>query len=368
MRTSCTEGLHSSVWAHLGKKGEARRPGGARRARRRLLHGGADGSGALLPHHHDQCRRAGAAAAAARWPPSGCRASCRYSYDPSFAPAGAKTAVTLGMGMTEKQGGTDVRAATTTAEPVGGGGPGGEYRITGHKWFLSAPMSDAFLVLAQAPDGLTCFLMPRFLPDGSVNALRLQRLKDKLGNRSNASSEVEFHGAYARAIGEEGRGVATIIEMVTLHAPRLRRCLGRADALCAGQRHPPRRAPQRVRQEAHRAAADAAGAGRHGARRRSGDRARLPPRALVRSRRGSARLGLAAPDDAGDEVLGVQDRAGAGRRGDGVPRRQRLRRGGAAGAPLSRGAGQLHLGGLRQRHGARRGARAAARAGRRRRW
>src|SRR6185312_17521837 len=98
----------------------------------------------------------------------------------SFAPAGAKTAVTVGMGMTEKQGGTDVRAATTTAEPVGGGGPGGEYRITGHKWFLSAPMSDAFLVLAQAAEGLTCFLMPRLLPDGNVNAIRLERLKDKL--------------------------------------------------------------------------------------------------------------------------------------------------------------------------------------------
>ena len=145
--------------------------------------------------------------------------------------------------MTEKQGGTDVRAATTTAEPVGGGGPGGEYLITGHKWFMSAPMSDAFLVLAQAPDGLTCFLMPRFLPDGSVNALRLQRLKDKLGNRSNASSEVEFHGAYARAIGEEGRGVATIIEMVTHTRLDCARRLGRAHALCARQRHPSRRAP-----------------------------------------------------------------------------------------------------------------------------
>jgi putative acyl-CoA dehydrogenase len=119
------------------------------------------------------------------------------------------------MGMTEKQGGSDVRASTTTAEQAGGGGPGGEYIVTGHKWFMSAPMSDAFLVLAQAPGGLTCFLMPRFLPDGSVNALRFQRLKNKLGNRSNASSEVEFHGALARAIGEEGRGVATIIEMVS---------------------------------------------------------------------------------------------------------------------------------------------------------
>src|SRR5215467_2277937 len=108
------------------------------------------------------------------------------SYDSSFRPAAEKTGITLGMGMTEKQGGTDVRANTTRAEPAGEG-----YLITGHKWFLSAPMCDAFLVLAQAPAGLTCFLMPRFRPDGSVNALHFQRLKDKLGNRSNASSEVE---------------------------------------------------------------------------------------------------------------------------------------------------------------------------------
>src|SRR5262249_19343776 len=108
-----------------------------------------------------------------------------------------------------------VRANTTRADPAAGGGPGAEYIVTGHKWFMSAPMSDAFLVLAQAEGGLTCFLMPRFLPDGSVNALHFQRLKDKLGNRSNASSEVEFAGAHAWAIGEEGRGVATIIEMVT---------------------------------------------------------------------------------------------------------------------------------------------------------
>jgi putative acyl-CoA dehydrogenase len=122
-----------------------------------------------------------------------------------------KSGVTIGMGMTEKQGGTDVRANTTRAEPVGDG-----YLITGHKWFMSAPMSDAFLVLAQAPGGLTCFFMPRFTPDGQVNALRLQRLKDKLGNRSNASSEVEFAGAFAWPVGEEGRGIRTIIEMVQL--------------------------------------------------------------------------------------------------------------------------------------------------------
>jgi len=113
--------------------------------------------------------------------------------------------------MTEKQGGTDVRANTTRAEPDGEG-----YRVTGHKWFMSAPMSDAFLVLAQAPGGLTCFFMPRFTPDGAVNALRFQRLKDKLGNRSNASAEVEFADAFAWRVGEEGRGIRTIIEMVQL--------------------------------------------------------------------------------------------------------------------------------------------------------
>ena len=115
------------------------------------------------------------------------------------------------MGMTEKQGGTDVRANRTRAEPVGEG-----YAITGDKWFMSAPMCDAFLVLAQAPGGLTCVLMPRFRPDGSVNALHFQRLKDKLGNRSNASSEVEFADAFAWRVGEEGRGVRTIINMVQL--------------------------------------------------------------------------------------------------------------------------------------------------------
>ena len=136
-------------------------------------------------------------------------------YDPTFRPAAEKSSITIGMGMTEKQGGTDVRANTTRAEPVASGGPGGEYILTGHKWFFSAPMSDAFLVLAQTRGGISCFFVPRHLPDGTINALRLQRLKDKLGNRSNASAEVEFHGAHAWLIGEEGRGVPAIIEMVT---------------------------------------------------------------------------------------------------------------------------------------------------------
>lgn len=133
------------------------------------------------------------------------------SYDPNFAPWWDKRGMTLGMGMTEKQGGTDVRANMTRAVR-----DGDAYRITGHKWFMSAPMCDAFLVLAQADSGLTCFFMPRFAPDGSVNAIQFQRLKDKLGNRSNASSEVEFVGAYAQAVGEEGKGIRTIIQMVQL--------------------------------------------------------------------------------------------------------------------------------------------------------
>lgn len=133
------------------------------------------------------------------------------SYDPDFAPWWDKRGMTLGMGMTEKQGGTDVRANMTRAVRVGEA-----YRITGHKWFMSAPMCDAFLVLAQADGGLTCFFMPRFAPDSSVNAIQFQRLKDKLGNRSNASSEVEFAGAYAQAVGEEGKGIRTIIQMVQL--------------------------------------------------------------------------------------------------------------------------------------------------------
>ena len=133
------------------------------------------------------------------------------SYDPAFAPWWTKRGMTLGMGMTEKQGGTDVRSNMTRAER-----DGNAYRITGHKWFMSAPMCDAFLVLAQAEEGLSCFLMPRFAPDGSINAIRFQRLKDKLGNRSNASSEVEFHGAYAERVGAEGKGIRTIIQMVQL--------------------------------------------------------------------------------------------------------------------------------------------------------
>ena len=137
-------------------------------------------------------------------------------YDPRLALYSQKSALTMGMGMTEKQGGSDVRANTTQAMPDGDDAWGARYRITGHKWFFSAPMCDAFLILAQAPGGLTCFFLPRVLPDDTVNTVRIQRLKDKLGNHANASSEVEFIDAMAWRVGEEGRGVAQILEMGTM--------------------------------------------------------------------------------------------------------------------------------------------------------
>ncbi len=132
-------------------------------------------------------------------------------YDRRMIPSDGKRGAMCGMAMTERQGGSDVRANTMLARPLG---TGGEYALTGHKWFCSAPMCDAFLTLAQADDGLSCFLLPRFTPDGERNAFHIDRLKDKLGNRSNASSEIALDGAWARLIGDEGRGVATIIEMV----------------------------------------------------------------------------------------------------------------------------------------------------------
>jgi putative acyl-CoA dehydrogenase len=136
-------------------------------------------------------------------------------YDSRFVPANEKSAVLIGMAMTEKQGGSDVRANTTRAHPIGND----EYELVGHKWFCSAPMCDAFLTLAHVEKGLTCFLVPRWRPDGTRNPFHIQRLKDKVGNRSNASSEIEYRGTWARRLGEEGRGVRTIIEMV--HHTRL---------------------------------------------------------------------------------------------------------------------------------------------------
>ena len=255
------------------------------------------------------------------------------SYDPSFAPWWTKRGMTLGMGMTEKQGGTDVRANMTRAERAGDG-----YRITGHKWFMSAPMCDAFLVLAQADEGLTCFFMPRFAPDGSVNAIQFQRLKDKLGNRSNASSEVEFDGAYAMRVGEEGKGIRTIIQMVQL--TRQDCAIASAGLMRSGLAHALHHAPspQRVPEASRRPAADAARCWptwRCMSRPSTALVMRLC-RAFDRTPRRSARGRLYAAADARDQILGLQERAAVPLRGDGVPRRQRLCRGGPSGAALSR--------------------------------
>jgi putative acyl-CoA dehydrogenase len=214
MTQSISQGLHCAAWRHLGD-GAAGPAGGANVVRAGAFYMAAQ----MEAGHCCPVTMTNAAVPtlllqpdlAETWLPR----ILKRSYDPSFRPADQKTGVTVGMGMTEKQGGTDVRANTTRAVAAGPVGPGQAYVLTGHKWFLSAPMCDAFLVLAQAQKGLSCFLVPRFLPDGTVNALRLQRLKDKLGNRSNASSEVEFAGAHGWLIGEEGRGVPAIIEMVT---------------------------------------------------------------------------------------------------------------------------------------------------------
>jgi putative acyl-CoA dehydrogenase len=207
MAASIEAGLHAMTWTAQG--GRASAPSEVARAARYYMVAQVE-NGHMCPI---TMTRAGVAALAAE-PALLARMMPKIAarrYDASFRPWWEKAGITLGMGMTEKQGGTDVRSNLTRAEPAADG-----YRITGHKWFMSAPMCDAFLVLAQAPGGLTCFLLPRFAPDGTANALRLQRLKDKLGNRSNASAEVEFADALGFRVGEEGRGVRTIIEMVQL--------------------------------------------------------------------------------------------------------------------------------------------------------
>ncbi|MEJ0076487.1 MAG: acyl-CoA dehydrogenase family protein [Alphaproteobacteria bacterium] len=207
MAESMTAGLHASTWRADGSRAGA--PSEVARAARYFMVAQVE-NGHMCPI---TMTRAGVGALAAE--PAILQKMigkiAARTYDPTFRPWWEKDSMTLGMGMTEKQGGTDVRANTTAAMPLGEG-----YLVTGHKWFMSAPMCDAFLVLAQAEGGLTCFLMPRFRNDGSVNALRFQRIKDKLGNRSNASSEVEFVEAFAWRVGAEGNGVRTIIEMVQL--------------------------------------------------------------------------------------------------------------------------------------------------------
>lgn len=208
MKTSLEEGLHSSPWTDP-------RPGAhVARAARFYMHSQVEaGHGcpitmtfAAVPCIQLQPD------IAQEWLPK----ILAREYDSRNVPADKKAGVTIGMAMTEKQGGSDVRANTTRAVPVGAGGPGQAYELVGHKFFVSAPMCDAFLVLAQAPGGLSCFLVPRWRPDGTKNPLQVLRLKKKMGNASNASSETELRGALGWMIGKEGRGVPTIIEMVAM--------------------------------------------------------------------------------------------------------------------------------------------------------
>jgi len=208
MRVSLAHGLHASHWASPGAGAHV-----ARAAKYYLMAQVEAGHGcpvtmtsAVIPalkHQEDICTQYA-------------EKILNTAYDPRNVPLGEKSSITVGMAMTEKQGGSDVRTNTTRAYPVGKPGPGREYSLVGHKYFVSAPMSDAFLVLAQSELGLSCFFMPRWRPDGALNAMQIQQLKNKMGNVSNASSEVELRGAYAVMVGEEGRGVRTIIDMVAM--------------------------------------------------------------------------------------------------------------------------------------------------------
>ena len=213
MATSAEEGLHCGAWGHLDGHTQQRASANVERAGAFYM------AAQMEAGHCCPITMTNAAVPVIRRVPDVAKdwlpGITARQYDERFIPASRKSAVTIGLGMTERQGGTDVRPTTTRAEPEGEGGPGAAYRLSGHKWFMSAPMCDAFLVLAQAPGGLSCFLLPRFRPDDTVNGLRFQRLKDKLGNRSNASCEVGFHNAHAVLMSEEGDGVATILEMVT---------------------------------------------------------------------------------------------------------------------------------------------------------
>jgi len=208
MRIALENGLHSSPWTNPG-------PGAhVARAARYYMHSQVEAA------HCCPVTMTFAAIPTIRQQPELARLweakILANEYDPRNVPDTEKTSVTIGMAMTEKQGGSDVRANTTRAWPVAQEGPGQAYELVGHKWFVSAPMCDAFLILAQAPGGLSCFLMPRWRPDGSKNPWQIQRLKNKMGNVANASSEVELRGALAWMVGEEGRGVRTIIEMVAM--------------------------------------------------------------------------------------------------------------------------------------------------------
>ena len=353
MRASMEDGLHASTW-------DEPRSGQAHLARAARLYTAAGvESGHVCPITMTHASVAALAAAPnrlAEWLPK----IRSREYDSRFLPFWEKTAVTLGMGMTEKQGGTDVRANTTRAEPRAGD----EYALTGHKWFMSAPMCDAFLVLAQAPGGLTCFLVPRFRPEGTLNALRLQRLKDKLGNRSNASSEVEFEDAFAWRIGEEGRGVRTIIEMVQL--TRLDCAVASAGLIRMGL-------ALAVHHARHRSAFQKKLIDQPAMRMVLADLA-LESEAMTALSLQAARsfdlqqadaqeAGVRPARHAGRQVRHLQGGAAPHLRGDGVPRRQRLCGGKRPAPALPGGAGQRDLGGLGQRDRPRHPARRDPRAG-----
>ena len=208
MKTAIEHGLHSSPWT------EPRAGAHVARAARNYLHTQVEAG------HGCPITMTFAAMPTLRLQPDllqlwGPKVIARV-YDPCNVPVEQKQGLTIGMAMTEKQGGSDVRTNSTRAYPVGIGGPGQAYELVGHKYFVSAPMCDAFLVLAQTSVGLSCFLLPRWRPDGTKNAMQVLRLKKKMGNASNASSETELRGALAWMVGEEGRGVRNIIEMVSM--------------------------------------------------------------------------------------------------------------------------------------------------------
>lgn len=208
MQVSIENGLHASPWSH------PRAGAHVARAAKLYLQSQVEAAhccpitmtSAAVPALREQPD------IAAQWLPK----ILDHHYDHRNVPVVQKQGVTIGMAMTEKQGGSDVRANTLAAHPLGSGGPGQAYELVGHKYFVSAPMCDAFLVLAQAPGGLSCFLLPRWRPDGSKNPMQIQRLKNKMGNVANASCETELRGAYAQMVGAEGRGVATILNMVAM--------------------------------------------------------------------------------------------------------------------------------------------------------
>lgn len=206
MRLAMMHGLHSSAWSSPGQGAHVAR------AAAFMMHGQIE-AGSLCPV--TMTSAAIPLLQKESWFPSVAQHLYTHQYDEADAPLAGKTSMLVGMGMTEKQGGSDLRSNTTGATPLDGPGRGQPYRLTGHKWFFSVPMSDTHLVLARHGDEFSCFYVPRWLDDGSRNAVRIQRLKDKLGNRSNASAEVEFQDAVGVLVGEEGRGIAALVEMAS---------------------------------------------------------------------------------------------------------------------------------------------------------